>query len=158
MEYNDATPPPHYCLIDFITEMEEACETPPFGERLWSMLVDEIARLRALNEVDSRICPYCLHEVDVRLTMCPQCMAIFIAVGKVDRVVPAQREPSPQSTRDESPSVPTAQPSNIAANIQEVINQARESAEKATEDVDMEEGEEEGGRRRSPQGAAGHLR
>ena len=123
-------------MQDLMAELDEVCEAPIFGQRLWCLLVDEIARLRALNDTEYRICPHCLHDVDVRLTMCINCMAIFVAVGKVDKVVPVQREPSP-STSSSRPD-PTAGPSNAEADIREVINQAMEE----TEEVEVEEEDE----------------
>ena len=58
--------------------------------------------------------------------MCTSCLAIFVATGKVDRVVPTQREPSPPTSVSQPD--PTAGPSNTSANIQEVVNQAMEEA------------------------------
>ena len=45
-------------MHDLVSELDEICEPPPYGERLWCLLIDEIARIRALNDTDTRICPH----------------------------------------------------------------------------------------------------
>ena len=66
-------------LVAMLDEIEEQAIliSPELGDRELSTVFDEIAFLRAWREYENRLCPNCLMEVDVRLTVCPGCVGVM---------------------------------------------------------------------------------
>ena len=97
-----------------------------------------------MKDYDSRPCPNCLGEVDVRLTICPHCVAVLIANGKLTHVVPKETRDRNQRSppRDVPASSSGEATSSAGANIDEVIKNARKTAEEVI-DVEESEGEED---------------
>ena len=115
-------------LINMLDEIERQAISPAWGDREWSAVFDEVVFLRAWREYENRLCPNCLMEVDVRLTVCPGCVGVMIANGKIERIVPRakrqERTPSPQRGDDTNPQ--SAQPDS---DIKKVVEEARGEGE-----------------------------
>ena len=113
-------------LIGMLDDIEKQAISPEPGDGEWSAVFDEIAFLRAWREYESCLCPNCLKEVDVRVTVCPGCVGVMVANGKIERVVPRSKksERTPSRQRVEGTAVPPTAPDDN--DIQKVVNEARE--------------------------------
>ena len=124
--------------------IEESGVYPEYDNTEWQELFEEIVYRRAMKDYDSRPCPNCLGEVDVRLTICPHCVAVLIANGKLTHVVPKEtRDRNQRSPPKDVPASSSGETTSAAgANIDEVIKNARKTAEEVIE-IGESEGEEE---------------
>ena len=124
--------------------IEESGVYPEYDNTEWQELFEEIVYRRAMKDYDSRPCPNCLGEVDVRLTICPHCVAVLIANGKLTHVVPKEtRDRNQRSSPKDIPASSSGETTSAAgANIDEVIKNARKTAEEVIE-IEESEGEEE---------------
>ena len=124
--------------------IEESGVYPEYDSTEWQELFEEIVYRRAMKDYDSRPCPNCLGEVDVRLTICPHCVAVLIANGKLTHVVPKEtRDRNQRSPPKDVPASSSGETTSAAgANIDEVIKNARKTAEEVIE-IEESEGEEE---------------
>ena len=130
-------------IIKMLNVVEENGMRPEYNSAEWQEIFEEIVYRRAMKDYDSRPCPNCLGEVDVRLTICPHCVAVLIANGKLTHVVPKEtRDRNRRSPPRDAPTTSSGDPaSSTGVNIDEVIKKARKKAEEVV-DVEESEGEE----------------